>query len=109
MIEDHTAIEELLAGYVLRSLTGEDASEADRLLSDHVPICSLCRQTLAGFLGIANDALGPLRRIHLWLGCVIGPSGQTRDENADNRAGTNHGCSPIILSGVNSCISSTPG
>ena len=39
LTETHEAIEELLAGYVLRSLSGEDAARADHLLSDHVPQC----------------------------------------------------------------------
>ena len=39
MTETHEAIEELLVGYVLRSLSGEDAARADHLLSDHVPHC----------------------------------------------------------------------
>jgi hypothetical protein len=37
MSEDHVRIQELLAGYVLDGLSGEDAVEADRLLSEHVP------------------------------------------------------------------------
>ena len=37
MTEDHERIDELLAGYVLLSLSGEDAAEADRVLIDHVP------------------------------------------------------------------------
>ena len=40
MTEDHERIDELLAGYVLRRLSGEDAAEADQLLSDHVPSCA---------------------------------------------------------------------
>jgi hypothetical protein len=59
MTESHEAIEELLAGYVLRSLSGEDASRADQLLSDHVPTCAACRDTLAVFQGVTADlALG---------------------------------------------------
>lgn len=59
MTESHEAIEELLAGYVLRSLSGEDASRADQLLSDHVPMCAACRDTLAVFQGVTADlALG---------------------------------------------------
>ena len=41
-------IDELLAGYALRSLSGEDAAEADRVLSEHVPAATRCRETLAG-------------------------------------------------------------
>lgn len=74
MTEDHEAIEELLAGYVLRSLSGSDAATADRLLSEHVPSCSGCRgtledyQRLASDLGLAVDASRPpdtlLARLH---------------------------------------------
>jgi hypothetical protein len=45
---DHDAADELLAGYVLGSLTGPDAEEADRLLTEHVPDCLTCRSTLDG-------------------------------------------------------------
>ena len=55
MIEDHEQIDELLAGYVLRSLSGEDAARADRLLSEHVPTCARCRATLADFQAIMAD------------------------------------------------------
>jgi hypothetical protein len=43
---EHERIEELLAGYALRSLSGEDAAETDRLLATHVPSCLTCRRTL---------------------------------------------------------------
>ena len=55
MTETHEAIEELLAGYVLRSLSGEDAERADHLLSDHVPHCPACRDSLAVFQGVTAD------------------------------------------------------
>ena len=55
MTETHEAIEELLAGYVLRSLSGEDAERADHLLSDHVPHCPACRDSLAMFQGVTAD------------------------------------------------------
>jgi anti-sigma-K factor RskA len=59
LTEDHGSIEELLAGYVLRSLSGEDAASADHLLSDHVPFCPSCRDSLAVFQGVTADlALG---------------------------------------------------
>ena len=62
MTETHESIEELLAGYVLRSLSGEDAARVDRLLSDHVPLCPACRDTLAVFQGVTADlALEPRR------------------------------------------------
>jgi hypothetical protein len=51
--------DELLAGYALRSLSGDDATEADRLLSEHVPGCARCRQTLLAFSDtVADLALG---------------------------------------------------
>jgi hypothetical protein len=55
VIEHHEHIEELLAGYVLRSLSGDDAAEADRLLSEHVPGCGACRDSLATFQQISAD------------------------------------------------------
>lgn len=71
---DHDHVEELMAGYALRALTGEDAQEAERLLSDHVPECLRCRRTLLAFsntvadLGLATDPLAPpetlLPRLH---------------------------------------------
>jgi len=57
MAQEHERIEELLAGHALDALSGEDAIEADRLLAEHVPSCPLCRETLAGFRGVA-DQLG---------------------------------------------------
>jgi len=74
MLEDHDEIEALLAGYVLRGLSGADASRADTLLSDHVPACASCRDALTRFQGItaemafAADPLPPpdllLTRLH---------------------------------------------
>jgi Anti-sigma-K factor rskA len=61
--DDHGTIEELLAGYVLRSLSGTDAAEADRLLSDHVPGCLACRTVLDDFQRLTADiglAAGPI-------------------------------------------------
>jgi hypothetical protein len=64
-VTDHDRYEELLAGYVLRALSGPDAEEADALLADHVPDCGDCRTTLASFhavsadLGLAADPLDP--------------------------------------------------
>ena len=55
MSETHESIEELLAGYVLRSLSGEDAARADHLLSDHVPMCPACRDSLAMFQAVTAD------------------------------------------------------
>jgi hypothetical protein len=47
--------DELLAGYALRSLSGDDAHEADRLLSEHVPNCARCRETLLAFSDAVAD------------------------------------------------------
>ena len=55
MTEDHERIEELLAGYVLRGLSGSEAARADHLLSDHVPSCGACRDTLAMFQGVTAE------------------------------------------------------
>ena len=55
MIEDHEAIQELLAGYALRSLADQDAVEADQLLTHHVPACSDCRATMQAFGAVAAD------------------------------------------------------
>jgi hypothetical protein len=87
--EEHERIDELLAGHVLRSLSGEDAAEADRLLAEHVPSCLQCRRTLAAFEGVAGDLalsvdpLAPpdlaLARIHRSLD---GPSAGPRRRGA---------------------------
>lgn len=71
---DHETVEELMAGYALRALTGEDAREAERLLSEHVPGCLRCRRTLLAFsdtvadLALAADPVAPpeplLPRLH---------------------------------------------
>jgi hypothetical protein len=55
VIDDHTAIEELLAGHVLGSLSAADAAEADRLLADHVPGCDVCRATLEDFRRLSGE------------------------------------------------------
>jgi anti-sigma-K factor RskA len=52
---DHEAADALLAGYVLGSLTGDDAAEADRLLTEHVPDCDDCRATLDSFQGLTGE------------------------------------------------------
>jgi hypothetical protein len=52
---EHERIEELLAGYVLQSLSGEDAADADRVLTEHVPGCPMCRDSLADFQAITGD------------------------------------------------------
>lgn len=55
MIDDHDHIEELLAGYVLRCLSGPDATDADLLLSEHVPGCRLCRDSLDDYQRLSAD------------------------------------------------------
>ncbi len=74
MDADHDRIEELLAGYALRSLSGDDAREVDRLLAEHVPSCPTCRAVLDGFdavigeLALSAEPLEPpemlLHRLH---------------------------------------------
>ena len=83
---DHERIEELLAGYSLLSLSGEDAIEADRLLTEHVPSCLACRQTVGDFQILLGDlalVAGPvpppdllLARIHRGIDDV--PLGRRR-------------------------------
>lgn len=68
--EDHDRIEELLAGYVLLGLSSEDATRADGLLSEHVPSCPLCRDTMAGFQAVVGElglATSPTRPADLLL------------------------------------------
>lgn len=52
---NHEAMQELLAGYALRSLSGADAEAADRLLVEHVPTCLDCRRTLESFQLVSAD------------------------------------------------------
>lgn len=60
MEQEHERAEELLAGHVLLSLSGEDAAEVDRLLAEHVPSCESCRRTLSDLGAVAADlAVGP--------------------------------------------------
>ena len=53
--EDHEQIEELLAGYALLALSGEDAARADRILTEHVPGCARCRRTLADYRALTGE------------------------------------------------------
>lgn len=53
--QEHERVEELLAGYTLRALSGPDEDEADRLLSEHVPGCGRCRATLLAFTDTVAD------------------------------------------------------
>ena len=64
MAQDHDDIEELLAGYVLGGLSGEDAARADTLLTEHVPGCPMCRDTLSDFKAVTGDLAlsAPARR-----------------------------------------------
>ena len=55
MTDRHAETQELLAGYVLQSLSGEDAVEADRLLTEHLPGCSECRMMLDAFQAVVGE------------------------------------------------------
>jgi Anti-sigma-K factor rskA len=55
MTETHEEIEELLAGYSLGALSGEDAATTDRLLTDHVPRCPRCQAALTSFQAVAGE------------------------------------------------------
>ena len=55
MSQDHERTIELLAGYMLLALAGEDSAEADRLLSEHVPACLECRSALAEMRATMGD------------------------------------------------------
>ena len=61
--DEHERIDELLAGYSLRSLSGEDAEEVERVLTEHVPTCERCRETLRAFSEVGGElalAVGPV-------------------------------------------------
>ena len=78
MTSEHDRIQELVAGHALRSLSGDDAREADRLLAEHVPTCPACRallrdhEALAGDLALGADPREPpdllLARLHREMG-----------------------------------------
>ena len=55
MADDHERIDELIAGYALRALDGDDAAEAERVLTDHVPGCDRCRRTLIDLSNTVAD------------------------------------------------------
>ena len=60
--DPHERIDELLAGHALQALDGPDALEAERLLSEHVPDCARCVQTMAEMQEVASElalAAGP--------------------------------------------------
>jgi transposase InsO family protein len=87
MAQDHDRIEELLAGHALEALAGEDAIEADRLLAEHVPTCPMCRETLAGFRGVAERlslAAAAVRPPELLLARI---RRSMREDGADRRTG----------------------
>jgi hypothetical protein len=55
----HARIDELLAGHALHALDGEDLREAERILTEHLPTCGRCRNTVEQFRAITADlALG---------------------------------------------------
>ncbi len=55
MTDDHERCLEVLAGYALLATDGEDAIQADRLLSEHVPGCPACRAALADFRIVTGE------------------------------------------------------
>jgi len=56
---DHARIDELLAGHALHALDGSDLREAEVILTEHVPTCDRCRDTVDQFRAITADlALG---------------------------------------------------
>lgn len=85
MTDDHARIEELLAGYALDGLSGEDAVTAERLLADHVPGCARCRSTLDAFaavrgeLGLASAPMTPPETLLPRLHRELGPRGGRRN------------------------------
>lgn len=101
--QGHDRVEELLAGYALRALSGEDAAEADRVLAEHVPGCDRCRATLFAFtdvtadLALAADPIDPpetlLPRLHREL--------EPRARRAVGRwAGVAAGVAVVVASGL---------
>ncbi len=64
MREEHGSIEELLAAYALRALPPDEARLLDRLLTEHVPACPRCRDTLAGFQAVAGELGLAARPVH---------------------------------------------
>jgi hypothetical protein len=52
---DHERIEQLLAAHTLNSLDGEDQRETERLLTEHLPGCERCRETLPVFRAVAAE------------------------------------------------------
>jgi len=90
--EDHERIDELLAGYVLLSLSGEDAAEADRILVDHVPSCPTCRANLSEFQAVAGEGLDTWQ---IAAGFEAGETGKAfADRNAALHAGAAHPHAP---------------
>lgn len=52
---NHARIDELLAGHALHSLDGDDQHEAERILTEHLPGCERCRNTVEQFRTITAD------------------------------------------------------
>jgi hypothetical protein len=93
----------LIAGYALRSLSGEDATEADRLLSQHVPGCERCRATLLAFtdtvadLAFAADPIAPPETLLPRLHRELEPRG--RRPAAGRWAGVAAGVAVVLVTG----------
>jgi len=75
----------LLAGYVLRALSEEDAALGDALILDHLPSCNGCRDTLTIFQRIAADlalaapAVDPPESLLLKLTRELGRDAERRE------------------------------
>ena len=52
---DHERVEELLAGYALGGLDGDDRGLAERAIAEHLPGCRRCRETLDAYRAVAGD------------------------------------------------------
>ncbi|HEX6262325.1 MAG TPA: zf-HC2 domain-containing protein [Actinomycetota bacterium] len=52
---DHDHVEELLAGFALDGLDGDDRGLAERAIREHLPGCDRCRETLDHYRTIAGD------------------------------------------------------
>jgi hypothetical protein len=83
-VNEHEDIEELIAGYVLGSLSGEDARAADVALTEHVPECPSCRRALmefgatAGELALAARPVAPPDLLLPMIQRDLDPAGRSR-------------------------------
>jgi Anti-sigma-K factor rskA len=79
MTDEHELVEELLAGHALAAQSDQERHATERALSDHVPGCLGCRQTLAeleyltGELALAVSPVEPPELLKRRLLTEIGP------------------------------------